>query len=143
MITAKIDKKELNDLEKALKNMLLPDEDVRAIIISNGQRIINDAKARAAFSKTLANSIQYLGKGGGKYKNNVLIGPKYPKGALAHIYEYGTAPRRTKDGYNRGQIVARPFMRPALDTNKAAVMEGIKKGLFKLAEKIAKKNNLI
>ena len=36
---------------------------------------------------------------------------------VAHLIEFGTGPRRTKSGANRGSMKARPYMRPAFDGN--------------------------
>lgn len=39
--------------------------------------------------------------------------PRKPKGSHRHLVEYGTQPRRTKSGANRGKMPAKPFMGPA------------------------------
>lgn len=40
---------------------------------------------------------------------------KKPHSRLAHLFEFGTAPRRQRNGRFTGQIMAKPFLRPALD----------------------------
>jgi hypothetical protein len=51
---------------------------------------------------------------------------------LSHIFEFGTGPRKTKDGYYRGFIVARPFIRPAFDSNKDKIVTKLADELFKI-----------
>ena len=41
----------------------------------------------------------------------------------AHLVEFGTAPRVSKSGRNSGQMPARPFMRPALETAARRIMD--------------------
>lgn len=64
-------------------------------------------------------------------------------GAQAHLIEFGTGPRRTKTGANRGQISARPFMRPAWESHKHQVLQdfGVQLGreIEASARRIAKK----
>lgn len=117
-------------------------KDVRHIVRNAGQRIVTDAKARAAFSQSISRSIGFIRKNDGQYPTSVLIGPQYPGGNLAHFFEYGTAPRFAKGGQRRGQIKARPFMRPAFDGNVKGVDSEIKKNLMDLINKKAKQNNL-
>jgi HK97 gp10 family phage protein len=64
-------------------------------------------------------------------------------GAQAHLIEFGTGVRRTKGGANRGQIQARPFMRPAWEAHKHQVLTdfGVQLGkeIEASARRIAKK----
>lgn len=41
------------------------------------------------------------------------VGPMYPPGAHAHLNEFGTVQRKTKKGFNRGIMPAKPWVRPA------------------------------
>jgi len=132
----------VEDTMRLLKKIQPNPKDLRKGIESIAMVIVNDAKARASFSKNIQNSIGLATVGAEKYPSFVLIRPKYPQGSLAHIFENGTAPRFTKDGNSRGQITARPFMRPALDSNKQAVQDRLKNLVIRLIEKEAKKNNL-
>jgi len=94
----------------------LLDGRVREILKQETQVIVNNAKANSlSVSSSVSNSIQHIERG--NYPLHVLIAPKYPEGNLAHLFEYGTKPRYTKDGSYRGQIIATPFMRPAIDSN--------------------------
>lgn len=47
----------------------------------------------------------------------VAVGSRHP---LVHIFEFGTKPRRTDEGYRRGRIIKRGFARRAFDTNVGA-----------------------
>jgi HK97 gp10 family phage protein len=41
----------------------------------------------------------------------------------AHLIEFGTGPRQHKSGKSTGQVVARPFLRPAWDEKQKTVIE--------------------
>lgn len=114
---------------------------VKSVVRAAGQKIVNDAKAKAP-SGSVRNSIGFIEKKETQFPTSVLIGPHYPEGNLAHIFEYGTAPRFAKGGKRRGQINARPFMRPAFDANKSNAQTAIVKGLTAIIDKQAKQNNL-
>lgn len=116
----------------------LMDGRIHNILATAAIPVIQDAKARSLpISKSISSSIGVIKKG--NYPLHALIGPRYPQGNLAHIFEYGTKPRYTKDGSYRGQITAKPFMRPAIDSNiesverKAKLM--IKEEIKKLTDK--------
>ncbi len=61
----------------------------------------------------------------------------------AHLVEFGTGPRYTKDGRYTGQMPPQPFMRPAWDANKGRILDDIAKDLgdeiTKAAKRLAKK----
>ena len=58
---------------------------------------------------------------------------------LAHLFEFGTSERFTKSGARRGRMVARPFIRPALASEKGAVLQKMTENLAKgLAREAAK-----
>jgi len=98
----------------------LADGRVREMMKEEAKVIVSNARANARpLSTRVANSIGFIEKK--NYPYNILIGPKYPQGNLAHFFEYGTAPRQNADGHNRGRMVAKPFMRPAIDNNIASV----------------------
>tara|TARA_Y100000385_G_C12756135_1_gene493104 strand:+ start:165 stop:590 length:426 start_codon:yes stop_codon:yes gene_type:complete len=102
----------------------LADGRVREMMKQEARIIATTAKANArASSTTVANSIGFIEKK--NYPYNILIGPKYPQGNLAHLIEYGTAPRYTADGNYRGEMIAKPFMRPAIDNNISSVKKRI------------------
>ena len=98
----------------------LLDGRVREILKQETQVIVNNAKANSlSVSSSVSNSIQHIERG--NYPLHVLIAPKYPEGNLAHLFEYGTELRSNANGKNRGRIIAKPFMRPAIDNNIASV----------------------
>jgi hypothetical protein len=45
-------------------------------------------------------------------------------------WEFGTAPRFTKKGARRGQIMATPYFRPAVTANLAKVRDILASGIF-------------
>lgn len=47
------------------------------------------------------------------------------KGQAGHLVEYGTRPRQTKKGANRGAMKAKPFMEPAWESTKNDVIKSI------------------
>lgn len=47
-----------------------------------------------------------------------IVGAARPEGSHAVFHEFGTGPRKTKKGYSRGAVPARPIVRPAFDANK-------------------------
>lgn len=136
----------MEGMQELVRNLIemgkVDPKSVRHIVKNAGQRIISDAKARASFSKSISKSIGFISKNDGQYPTSVLIGPQYPGGNLAHFFEFGTAPRFASGGRRRGQIKARPFMRPAFDANVKGVDSEIKKKLMDLINKKAKQNNL-
>ena len=98
----------------------LADGRVREMMKEEARIIATTAKANARpLSTTVSHSIGFIEKK--NYPYNILIGPAYPQGNLAHFFEYGTAIRQNADGHNRGRMIAKPFMRPAIDNNIASV----------------------
>jgi HK97 gp10 family phage protein len=115
----------------------LADGRVREMMKEEAQVIVNNARANSAsLSKTVSNSIGFIEKK--NYPYNILIGPKYPQGNLAHFFEYGTAPRYTADGNYRGAMEAKPFMRPAIDNNIGNVKRKILIRLQQIVRKLKK-----
>lgn len=70
--------------------------------------------------KLVGNLLRSLAVKTKKYASSVflaVIGPQWPEGAHGHLFEFGTRARTTgKDAY-RGIVPARPFLRPAFDSN--------------------------
>lgn len=77
---------------------------------------------------------------------NVFVGAG-KGGAQAHLIEFGTGPRRNKKGASRGQISARPWMRPAWEAHKHQVLTdfGVQLGreIEASARRIAKKRGRV
>lgn len=68
------------------------------------------------------------GRGGGRGEQRY-IGPRRGgpfKGYAGHLIEYGTGPRKQKDGTNTGSMPAHPFMRPAYEETKNQIVDIIK-----------------
>lgn len=55
----------------------------------------------------------------------------------AHLLEFGTGPRQTKDGKSTGQARAFPFLRPAWESGKAAALALFAKLLWAEIERAA------
>lgn len=125
--------KVMNALEEAGKS--LEYDKIKHIIRKESLGIIIDARSKAP-SEDIRQSIWFIEKKEDQYPTTVLIGPRYygsHRGQLAHTFEFGTTWRKTKDGFNRGYITARPFMRPAFDNHKNAIVTNVFKKIFKLA----------
>jgi HK97 gp10 family phage protein len=123
----------VNSIKEASK--LLSQEELKKIVRKESEVIIKTAQSKAP-TTDIKNSIGFIEKNENKFTKTVLIGPRYYggfKGQLAHTFEYGTAPRYTKDGAYRGFITARPFMRPALDAHSSNIVTNVAKKVIKLA----------
>lgn len=57
-----------------------------------------------------------------KTLTHVYVGMANP---LGHLIEFGSGPRRKKNGQYVGVMPAQPFMRPAWDANRAAVLASL------------------
>lgn len=125
--------KVLKKLEET--NQKITQDEVKKIVREESKVIILAAQSKAP-SQDIKNSIGFIEKNEQKFTKTVLIGPRYYgsfRGQLAHTFEYGTAPRYTKDGKYRGHITARPFMRPALDANSSNIVTNVSKRVLKIA----------
>jgi HK97 gp10 family phage protein len=130
----------IEGLDKVLKALsevgkAITDKEVKNIVRDEARAIINTAQSKAP-SQDIKESIGFIERNENKFTKTVLIGPRYYggyRGQLSHTFEYGTAERFTKDGQARGFIVARPFMRPALDQHKTNIVTNVPERIFKLA----------
>ena len=131
----------IDDLRKAGAEIQLQDT-----LKKEGQRVIDDAKALAPVeSGDMRDSIGFITAKDTKFKNTVLIGLRknYYNHYLGVMFEFGTEPRIKKStGRYTGELIPKPFMRPALDKNRQAIVNGIKKGLTEKVSKLAEKYNL-
>ena len=92
--------------------------------------LIDAAKARVPKDQgDTAKSIGGIaGRGGGRGEQRY-VGPRRGgpyKGYAGHLIEYGTGPRKQKDGTSTGSMPAHPFMRPAYEETKDQIVEIIK-----------------
>jgi hypothetical protein len=111
----------IKDLQRRPK--LLKNGAVGKIIKSIASPMIAEVRANAP-NETLRNAYGFITRNDNKYPNTILIGPNYSVdggGQLSHIFEYGTAMRKTKDGQERGFIKAVPYIRPAFDKYKQQI----------------------
>lgn len=71
----------------------------------------------------------------------VKVGPRTGrfKGNHGHLVEFGTKPRRTKSGANRGIMPAHPFAKPAFDQTKGQVEGGIAQAVGKVVLRTMKR----
>jgi HK97 gp10 family phage protein len=131
----------IDDLRKAGAEIQLQDT-----LKKEGQRVIDDAKALAPVeSGDMRDSIGFITSKDSKFKNTVLIGLRknYYNHYLGVMFEFGTEARIQKStGRYTGELIPKPFMRPALDKNRQAIVNGIKKGLTEKVSKLAEKYNL-
>lgn len=83
---------------------------------------------------------QNKGKQNRKSALTIYVGSTSP---LAHLIEFGTTERKTKEGASRGFISPQPFMRPAWDRKKDACLKILAKEmeaeLLKAARRLATK----
>jgi hypothetical protein len=128
---------DIYDMMKLLENVgkELSYDKIKQIIRKESMGIIIDARANAP-TEDIRESFWFIERKEEKYPTTVLIGPRYYgpfKGQLSHTFEYGTAPRYTKDGQYRGYITAAPFIRPAYDKYQSQIVTNVVKKVFKLA----------
>lgn len=71
-----------------------------------------------------------------------LIGVDYsnPEAYKLNWLEYGTAPRYTKQGWFRGEVVGFKMIRPVLDRSKTAVIKEVQQGILEEVQHLAKEN---
>lgn len=120
--------------------------ELQTILRAEGQRVIETAKSLVPVETgDLRDSIGYITSKDGQNLDKVLIGARknFYNSYLAPMIEHGTEPRIVKSGAYRGLLKPKPFLRPALDLNKNAVVNGVNNGISKLVTNLAKKNKLI
>lgn len=103
---------------------------VGEILRKAAKPIVAEARSRVpVLDKDTQKSIGVIaGRGRGRGEQ-VYIGPRRGgpfKGYAGHLIEYGTAPRKLKDGTSTGSMPAHPFMRPAYEVAKGAALQIIK-----------------
>lgn len=79
-------------------------------------------------------------RGTGRNKGTATVDVDRKIAPHSHLIEFGTGPRHhKKTGKYTGQMPARPYFRPTIDTSKGRVARIIKKGVETAIEKAAKK----
>jgi len=134
----------VGDVEKQLQDLMkkLGADKVEPVLLNAAKDLAKEMKsnlARVTDEKT-GNLKKAIGaKKLKRYLDNPAAGAGikygYKGGNHAHLIEYGTAERFHKSGKSVGAIQPRPFVRPAWDTNKDRIINGIieeLKGMIKL-----------
>ncbi|MEM6798005.1 MAG: HK97-gp10 family putative phage morphogenesis protein [Planctomycetota bacterium] len=70
-----------------------------------------------------------------------IIGPRSRAAPHAHFVEFGTTERFTQAGASRGTMPPQPFLRPAMDTQRATALSRMRRtlgrGIERAAERLA------
>jgi hypothetical protein len=124
-------------MKRALKDAAEPaaaDAQARAQALFHGS---GRMASKIAVSTTLSKR-QRRGRGrSGPNEAQVYIGAG-PRGP-AVLMEFGTGPRRHKNGKSVGAVPAAPFMRPAWEAHKHQILDDFAKALWIQIEKSAKR----
>ena len=126
------------ELDNALKKLpsAMSKSVLRAALKKAGQPVVNDAKSKAPRDRgDLAESIEIRPilsrrqrrRRAKKGDIEMFIGATFPRGAHAHLVEFGTS-----------SMPARPFLRPAWDSHKRGVSRAIGRELWKALARAAK-----
>lgn len=94
---------------------------VHEALMAAGEPIRQEASSRAP-RRTGTLSRNIIIAPGGKHEPSVLVGLG-KHGWYGRLIERGTAARSTRGGARRGQVAARPFLRPALEARKGEARE--------------------
>lgn len=141
----------LEDLERLLQR--LPDK-VGDRVLDNacaaGARIIGKTWRKTAPTKSLKKTAVRSGKRAAKrlgirkskVRGLAIVAHQQPGSRLAHLFEFGTAPRRTKAGKFTGRHPRRPYMRRGVDSSRnevrAKMREIMARGIAREAAKLAR-----
>jgi HK97 gp10 family phage protein len=130
----------INEVIKALAEAVPTGDEVQSVLKVQADFLIAKIKEKVPVdSGNLKDSIQFFKP---KKKNYLVVGPKYRKGSKgfkrkgaksggnhANLVEYGFT-------HKSGKVIPpRPFMRPAFDTNKEAILNMMEKKLGDLVVK--------
>jgi len=132
------------EFEKTLLTLAkaLPNDKVEPVMMEGAKVVAAAAKARAPQGPT-----GNLKKGvKAKYLRQISNYPRSAAAAVdrkiarhAHIIEYGTKPRYQKSGRYTGIGPAKPFFRPAVDTNREPVYRKVRDKLLNMILEAARK----
>ncbi len=133
------------EFENTLRNLVksLPNEKVEPVMMEGAKVIADAARSKAPKGPTgnLKRSIKskFL-RQIGNYPRSAAAAVDRKIAPHAHLIEYGTKPRVQKTtGRPTGTGPARPFFRPAVDTNIARVYTKIKDSLLDMIMEAARK----
>lgn len=106
-------------------------ENLKKVTKDSSRRVVKVASSRVRVGKTgnLKKSIRakYFWKEGPAST----IFPRGRKGAARHLVERGTKERFHKSGKRVGRMIAKPFMKPAADSEKGKYESNVKKVINK------------
>lgn len=97
------------------------------------------AKGRLLHIRDTIRAVQARMRAGKRYikiGGSILVGAFHP---LAHLKEYGTAPRHQAGGRYTGAMPATPFMRPAWRKNEGRVFEDLGPLIWQNIQRAAKR----
>lgn len=107
----------------------------RSIIVSSvvqslarmaGDKAYSDTMAAGGTREAAGAAWRRASKGlGGQYTANVAVGPRENAAPHAYWVEYGSGPRFHRSGKYVGVMPAEPFMRPAWDMHRNAMVDAI------------------
>ncbi|MEM8738264.1 MAG: HK97-gp10 family putative phage morphogenesis protein [Planctomycetota bacterium] len=108
---------------------------------AGGKPILDAAKANAP--QELGNLKRSLDMKLAVYPHSktatAIIGPRSREAGYAHLVEFGSGPRETKDGASRGTMPPQPFLRPAIDQTREQSIKAVGRVLGKAIEREAER----
>lgn len=125
----------------------LPDNMQRNVLRSGNRALAKEVSERIAAGgkvPALARTVTFRENPAKRATRAFMVGLRKPWSALAHLFEFGTAPRFHKSGKSTGRMIADPFMRPPLERMSEREAEEIwsKAASRNLDRQLKKVNNL-
>ena len=136
----------VSEVSKVLRQ-LPPSVEKRVVdgALRAGARVFRNEIATRAKHRVLKENVAVKTQSKGQRKadpvrGDVFVGFRFPASKLAHLFEFGTAPRFQKStGRFTGQIQPTPTVRPAFESKKNEVVKKTGQALGKGVEREAKK----
>lgn len=104
-----------------------------------GVKSITEQAAKAVKNNAVSNAPVRTGRLRDSLDDEILDGglsgrvrAQHPKGAHAHLVEFGTGPRRQKNGMSTGSAPAQPFLFPAWESERPKYISELTKELRKI-----------
>lgn len=129
------------EFEATLRNLVkaLPDDKVEPVMLDGVKVIAQDVKRRAIGNIKKAVIVKLLKKIG-NWPRSAMAGINNKKAPEAHLIEFGTSRRYQKTtGRYTGIGPAKPFFRPAVDSNRESVYRTVRDKLLDLILMAARK----
>ncbi len=129
------------EFEATLQNLVkaLPDEKVEPVMLEGAKTIAADVRLRAIGNIKKAVVAKLLKKRG-NWPRSAMAAINNKKAPEAHLIEFGTSRRYQKTtGRHTGIGPAKPFFRPAVDTNVQSVYRRIRDKLLDMIMTAARK----